>query len=157
MLSSSSERRTRTVWALRTMDNSDYLPIKESCGEYLERAGIERMNFNSEKIDVVFAYGSVPYDASLMDVEERIITWCVEACRSGVIAFKNLETLIRNGYDGHDGKYVKGILSERDIKLTKLYDSLGLSRDLFDWKGCVKSWHTGRHELKKIKSKLRLI
>ena len=40
MLSSSSERRTRTVWALRTMDNSDYLPIKESCGEYLERAGI---------------------------------------------------------------------------------------------------------------------
>lgn len=162
LLTNSTHVMKETVWAILTMKNGEYSKIKDTHGMFLEEAGIEMMHYDGEKVDVVFAIIELAKETDMEKFEGKLTAWCKEACRSGVEAFKKISMLPVEFRENSSGRrlptekssmYVKAILGERDLRLKNLCLSLGLSKTM-KWKGCPKSWHSTRHEIKKVKHKL---
>jgi hypothetical protein len=142
-----SDNNKKTIWAIYTMENDLYRRVKSYYGKYLEQGGIERLHYDDEKTDVVFAFAGISPIITIPNWEDGLIAWCMEACNSGVNAFKDILLLD----PATEEKYVKSILGARNLRLKNLLSTLGLD-EVVTWEGGPKSWHSMRYEISKVKS-----
>lgn len=139
------------VWAICTMSDDLYNPVNSKFVGNLEQSGIQRVDVNSNKVDVVFAMLTPSF--TMNDTESMshtLIPWCLEACRSGINVLKALFELANNNEKNEI--HAKTVLADRDLKLRNLMLSMGLSSN-FKWNGCPRSWYSIINE-KQIISKI---